>query len=284
MSLFRNKENLKKYTLSSYSIRHFSPNLSYDKGTPLCAFFRASLTLEAAMILPFAVVFFCGILFFFRLLQVQQGVEQALCYAARETAILSHDKEPDWDGIATGEALFYAKLKELDVPVTYVEKSWAGFSFADSVGEDAYIDLSVSYQVNNPLELLGIWKYRFSQRARCHKWQGAYSENGISGEYVYITDYGTVYHLTMECPYLALSIQRIPYEQVETRRNQSGEKYRCCEVCGDAHSSEVYLTEYGETYHSDISCSGLRRGIYRVPKSEVEGYPPCPRCAHIKID
>lgn len=282
MSLFRNKENLKKYTLSSYSIRHFSPNLSYDKGTPLCTFFRASLTLEAAMILPFVTVFFCGILFFFRLLQVQQDVELALCYAARETAILSHDKEEDWDGVATGEALFYAKLKELHTPVKYVEKSWAGFSFVDSVGEDDYIDLYVSYQVNNPLDFLGIWRYRFSQHAKCHKWQGEDCESGTSGEYVYITDYGTVYHLTTECSYLALSIQKVSYAQVAARRNQSGEKYRCCEVCGDVHGSQVYLTNYGETYHSDISCSGLRRGIYRIPRSEAEGYPPCPRCVEFK--
>ncbi|MGN0342203.1 MAG: TadE family protein [Roseburia sp.] len=231
------------------------------------------------MILPFFAVFFCGILFFFRLLQVQQDVEQALCYAARETAVLAHESQENWDGIATGETLFYNQLKELETPVGYVDQSWSGFSFVDSAEDEAYIDLCVSYQVDNPLTLLGIWKYNFTQRAKCHKWQGAYADQGPDETYVYITDYGSVYHLSMDCAYLDLSIQRVPYVEVNERRNLSGQRYRSCEVCGGEHGAMVYLTDYGETYHSDISCSGLRRGIYRIPLDQAEGYGLCSKCA-----
>lgn len=232
------------------------------------------------MILPFFVAFFCFILFFFRLLEIQQDVEKALCYAVRETAVIAHGKDEEWDGSATGEALFYARLKELDTPVEYVDRCWSGFTFSEVEGKEDAIALRVSYQVKHPLNLLGVWNYAFSQQAICHKWQGSESGSREGEEYFYVTEYGTVYHTTTECPYLDLSIERVPFGEVSARRNQSGQIYRGCEECGADHGEMVYLTKYGETYHSDISCRGLSRGIYRISREEAAGYPPCPRCAY----
>ena len=47
----------------------------------LCSFFKGSYTLEAAVIIPVAAVFFLTLLFFFRVLQIQTEVQEALNYA-----------------------------------------------------------------------------------------------------------------------------------------------------------------------------------------------------------
>ena len=50
----------------------------------LCSFFKGSYTLEAAVIIPVAAVFFLTLLFFFRVLQIQTEVQEALNYASRK--------------------------------------------------------------------------------------------------------------------------------------------------------------------------------------------------------
>lgn len=41
----------------------------------------------------------------------------------------------------------------------------------------------------------------------------------------------------------------------------------------------VYIAEYGEVYHTCISCPGLTRNVHRVRLSEIGGVPPCERCS-----
>lgn len=50
----------------------------------LCSFFKGSYTLEAAVIIPVAAVFFLTLLFSFRVLQIQTEVQEALNYASRK--------------------------------------------------------------------------------------------------------------------------------------------------------------------------------------------------------
>ena len=50
---------------------------------------KASMTVEASIVIPLLVGFVVSLLFWFRLIQVQAAVEEALLYAARKTAIES---------------------------------------------------------------------------------------------------------------------------------------------------------------------------------------------------
>ena len=98
---------------------------------------------------------------------------------------------------------------------------------------------------------------------------------------VYVTEYGTVYHRSLECPSLRLVISQCPFPEVESRRNMGGGKYYPCERCaGRGHAPEiVYITKDGDRYHYDRMCSGLKRTITEMILSEAARTKrPCRRC------
>ena len=96
---------------------------------------------------------------------------------------------------------------------------------------------------------------------------------------VFITASGTVYHLNRNCTYLNPSVEAVSAEEVTGLRNQSGGRYYACESCGKAGvQGQVYITQYGDSYHSRIHCSGLKRTIYTVPLSQTDGRGRCSKC------
>ena len=116
-----------------------------------------------------------------------------------------------------------------------------------------------------------------------HAWTGYDSgdagktDGGAGGEMVYVSDYESVYHTSVHCTHLDLSIHQGTKEQVERQRNEYGKKYHACERCGgDSHL--VYYTEKGDRYHSEASCSGLKRTVRLVEKSQIQAHTQCERC------
>lgn len=116
-----------------------------------------------------------------------------------------------------------------------------------------------------------------TQKAVCRAWVGF---TGLENEetYVYITPEGSVYHLTSKCTHLDLSVHLVTLTQAKTQKNQQGERYRKCELCKQEAGIFVYITNEGNRYHSDRSCSGLKRTIRMVPLSSVPDRNCCHRC------
>ena len=98
-------------------------------------------------------------------------------------------------------------------------------------------------------------------------------------ETVYVTETGMVYHRDYHCTYLELSIQMVPASALDGLRNESQESITpAAAACtGKAHGL-VYVTDYGEKYHSSLNCSGLKRTVYAVPLSEAVGKGACSKC------
>ena len=110
-------------------------------------------------------------------------------------------------------------------------------------------------------------------------WNGKGSVSESTAEdMVYVTASGTVYHRTLDCPSLKLTIHAVSAEEILTLRNTSGHIFYPCERCHPTLTGTVYYTPYGESFHSDFDCSGLKRTIREVPLSEVGDLPACKRC------
>ena len=134
-----------------------------------------------------------------------------------------------------------------------------------------------------PIGFFDIDTFNMSQKSVSRKWIGkAITE--ASEDYVYITDYGTVYHKSKSCSHLDLSINRVNLGEIKLLRNKNGGKYSACSKCAEKipEFSMVYVTDYGTLYHGDVSCSALKRTIRIVPLSEVFDMPACSKCGGIK--
>lgn len=125
---------------------------------------------------------------------------------------------------------------------------------------------------------------RLYQQMKINPYQGKSMVSGSKDkkEYVYIADYGKVYHKNRGCVYLSPGIRSLEYRQVASQRNISGGKYQICKSCGKdivfTDGMVIYITPYGDCFHSVSNCSGLKRSIRRVELSKTGGIPPCSKC------
>ena len=119
--------------------------------------------------------------------------------------------------------------------------------------------------------------YKSGQKAVCRAWVG-FAGLETREVYVYITPNGSVYHLFYDCTHLKLSVRSVTRIQAENSKNSYGERYRKCSLCEEPEGLFVYITSEGTCYHSERSCSGLKRTVRQVPVSQVSDRSCCMRC------
>lgn len=250
------------------------------KEIPFCTRLKGSMTLEAAVILPLYAGFIVSILFFFRVLQIETEVAEALSYASRMTAVESSVVESEAAQLTSAELLFRKEVAQYSLIKEYVSINGQGITLLGSSAKGDYIKLCATYKIRLPIGFFGVSGFTQTQKSVSRKWTGKHINSEEDDPYVYYTETGKVYHLTKSCPYLDLSIQKVPLAEVSGLRNKSKRKYSGCRKCAKNLSGViyVYITDYGVLYHKDISCSGLKRTIYTVRLSQVGERPPCSKC------
>ncbi len=248
--------------LHSYNIR--------EEEIPFYASFRkASYTIEAAVIMPLFITLMMFAVFFFRVLQVEAGVQKAIEFASRTTAIEAFGDDDEDTQLFAAILLAEEQIIANKVPRAYIS---SGISYDNSSVEGNYVDLQVDYTMTFPIGLLGYFPFDIHQSARSRKWVGYDpAEAAWDGIYVYVTQYGTVYHTSLSCRHLDLSIRESNTSIVASQRNKDGGKYYPCSHCRTNNKSgRVYITDYGNQYHKDINCSRLKRNIRKLLLSTVE--------------
>ena len=251
-----------------------------------------SMTVEASCLLPL-------LLFFF--LHLTAGMEMMrlhghLAFALREAgshltlyAFAQEQLEAEIPGIAVSYLYVQAQVEAL-LGEEYLESSplvhgsrGINYLASEYLGEEECIDIAATYQAAPLLTLFPFPYMRMVNRYYGRAWTGFDVERYAEEEYyryVYITEYGSVWHATPECSYLNIQVQTVAYGDVGSRRNESGERYRRCELCDDYEVGEnVYLTADGKRYHAIAGCSALVRRVRAVLWQEDLAYRPCSRCA-----
>lgn len=239
---------------------------------------KASLTVEASLILPIFLFAMILIGYLGQMIRCQDEVQGALTRLAREASAEYGASQSDrWKS----QAYYMAKLN------TYIQGAGGAITFMDSrlMEENDEIDLVAEYLITPPFSIIGLGNFHFRQRVHTRAFTGVDQrsrETTQDGTIVYITDTGSVYHRKLSCTYLKLSISQVVYGDLAFLRNSSGGKYKACERCGKDKEpgvqSEIWITNYGDRYHTSRSCSGLKRSIREIRLSEVGSRTPCSKC------
>ncbi len=261
----------------------------------------ASITVEASLVLPIYIFFFVNIIGAFDILRLQCDMEAALHQAGEQISenagllrvgSVKGDKGAV-EGVVSGAvSTVYAKnqvkkyLGEQYLSESCIVGGSGGISLAESTlhSNGDIINLIASYKVHPLIGVYGFTDFESESRYYGHAFtgynpdSGGYEENGESEELVYITESGTAYHRSLDCKYLNPTVRRVTKEGVGKARNKDGAKYYSCEYCGKKSGQTVYVTDYGNRYHSDLNCPGIKRTIKTVPISEAIGRHPCSEC------
>lgn len=267
---------------------------------------NGSFTVEAAFALPIFIFAVLAFVYLFRMVLMQVQLQGALSEAAVElsgsaylTEELTHNEENSGDSeniimqgggkLATGATIRKYFVKEssysnmLKNKISYVSSSY--------LQEDKIIDLISEYTIEIPLPLIEVCNIPIIQRIKTRAYVGTdklLSGNGQINEtsgndedYVYVTETGSVYHLSLECSSLKLTIYDCNRKKISKKRNVYGGCYKACEKCckGEFDGDTVYICSDGDAYHYLLDCSGLKRTIKKVKLSEVSSsLRACMRC------
>lgn len=157
----------------------------------------------------------------------------------------------------------------------------------DTAEDEETIIIQKDYDINLPAAVFAIKALHMEQVSIIYPFTGKtivpQGEDGEDGseQYVYITPYGEVYHKTESCVYLKPSIQKTAWQDVAALRNLNGEIYYGCERCAAGSLSKtdiVYITTYGNRYHTEETCPGLKRTISKIPIGQAGGRRACGKC------
>ena len=298
------KNNNKKKYNSLHAFRILSsPNDITDIKTERVSLFisqKASLTVEAALVLPLFLFAICFMMYFTEIVRIQAEVGNELYKQSKNMSLYAYVYQSAESNhiIESGKvedlvsgmlSNLYVKSKvseELGDNYFEINNAESGISLILSsyMKENDIIDVVGMYSISIPCNFFHLNKVRVIQRARIRAWTG-YEEdtegNEPIEEMVYITPYGSVYHKDIFCSYINLTISQVSKSDVDNLRNSSGGKYYECELCKDeVENAYLFITDTGDRYHKRRDCSGIQRDVLAVPISEVEGRGPCSRCGN----
>lgn len=234
---------------------------------------QGSLSVEAALAAP---VFFFALLCFvwiFEVTMTQNVVRNALQAAGTEMATESIAGVAGLQSRVEKKIVSNIGSSRLDQ--SYIKDGSKGFDCRMCKAEagTTIMHLSVKYRLEFPLLFFRLPVLCRTESVTVKGWTG-YEGGGFTvknEETVYVTATGLVYHKDPDCTHLDLSIRK-------ERKDDVMKKYKPCKKCGKQSGTWVYVTDYGESYHAVLSCSGIKRTVYAVPLSEVLGRGGCERC------
>ena len=255
------------------------------------AFSRASLTVEAAVVMPVFLVCMALVLQYGNVYRCAVRLSDAMTQTGEEMAAASYLTEYDDGsagadilGVTISSAYASARVSSLSGDLSPIRSE--SLLLSSYMEKDDRIDLVMTYKVRSPVGMIRVPGNVFLQRITVRGWVGRSGSSGGTDEHghdhdhemVYVAENGVVYHKDRNCTHIKLSIQPASLEDAKKMRNEYGGKYYPCEKCGKYASGVVFITKDGNRYHSSLDCSGLKRTISCVHIDEAGGLRPCSKC------
>ena len=276
--------------------------------------FSASLTVEAALVLPILLFFCVNILYVTEMIRLQSNLTAALHQTGTRIGYYAYYYEYAPEGISEAlEAVDTAgglagAVASLAFTETYVRSqvvSLLGKEYLDHtclqggsgsisylrssiLQENGLIELTADYRAGPFFPFPGYSPISLQSKYYGHAWVG-YEIGGTASarpeeedeETVFVTPNGRVYHRDETCTYLLPRVRAVSAAGLGAARNESGGRYYACETCRPGRSGTLYITEYGNRYHSSRNCSTILRTVREVKLSQVAGrMAPCSKCGY----
>lgn len=255
---------------------------------------QGSASVEAAMVLPFFLCAICTVSMIAHFLLIEASVYHATIQTAkvyaRQESCKKLNKEPEQDdlgslskmgGFLQGRVIFMRYLEEKEIPSLYVVGGRKGITIQFKSDEN-YVKVESKYILKVPVPFFQkiILSRNIKVKQRLYTGYLLHGQEDASSEgdeTVYVTTNGSVYHTRLTCYHLCIQIT--DHKKIEEILESS--HYRKCEKCMHSSSvmNQIYITKEGDCYHSSLSCSGLKREISAVKKSEISGKRLCSECA-----
>lgn len=256
-ALYKGNEDNDKERMSGMRAASPSSLCSDDRGCPSllpCPEIRGSMTVEAALAVP---VFFLSLL--------------AVCWILPLLSVRLQNTSLLMNATVNYET-YGTKLSS----ITGLLKSGNVILWDEQETPFCYIKASQKLP-------FGGLRLRTYQQMQCSRYEGVSMAAQSDGTgWVYLTERGSVYHENAMCSYLKPTILSYTRAQAQEQRNRSGEKYYACEGCCKGGESPaagvVYLSPYGNRFHTARDCPKLKRSVRRVRREEVGNLPPCSKC------
>ena len=246
--------------------------------------FSGSMTVEAAVVIPVFLLTVSTLLSILDIYRVQALVKNSLHQSALELGTYAYASEKGESSpagiISSSVCMIYAKTQMPDLG-NYVKVSTVGSTYADHT-----VKLRARIEYKIPLSVVPLPKLYFYNESQVNSWVGKsandkskITDNGWE-EMVYVSEYESVYHTSASCSHLDLTVHQDMLSHIKYLRNVYGSKYHMCEKCKTtaAENAVVYYTEKGDCYHLQEECSGLKRTVRLVKKSEAGTVFQCQRC------
>lgn len=252
------------------------------------------MTVEAAIVLPLFLFFFLHLGCVIELIRLHGNLEMALWETGNRMCVCGDVFREFGDSAGIGAMLLGFPVKS--EIVSYVGKDYleqspltcgaGGLQFSEGsiLPSEGILELDMAYEVSPVPIFLVFSPFRMVNRYYGHLWTGYQIPLGADGkevDTVYVAETGGVYHESISCTHLKLSLRRVTLEEALGGRNVLGEPYTLCSLCKDMPRQEmVFVTDEGGCYHYAQDCPALKRTIYSMSRTEAEEqYPPCRRCA-----
>lgn len=276
-------------------------------GCGLCA----SMTVEAAFVLPLFIFFVVNVLYLFNMITMQCRITAALHETGNKLCMYAYwyrygtgDEDGgisqllNESGMAGGAAslllseTFVRRDVEQQIGRELMDNSCldggaASVSYLRSqiMRDDGRILLVADYRVKLLIPMGNLSGISLSSRYCGHGWIGYGLESGLpddessGADKVYITPGGAVYHIDRNCTYLQPRLETVSADEIDGRRSRDGSKYYPCESCHPSRSGDLIITPDGNRYHQSAACSALHRDVVETDLQEIEGRRrPCTKC------
>lgn len=170
---------------------------------------------------------------------------------------------------------------------SFIKGGFDGISFYDSeVLSDNKVIIKMKYYFIIPIFEKLVPPVEVRQSITVRSFTGHYvakkgEEKNTDEEMVYIAETGQVYHTNRDCTYIKLFIREVAYSDINSLISKGGGKYSECNICAGqgVSNNKVYVTDYGDRYHVNLQCHGIKRSITAIKLSDIGDRRLCSKCA-----